>query len=152
MELKPTSPGDFAALRRLFDDPSFHGWGTTGRLSDDLLRAKYLGARSPAVECFLVVSDDLAVGLVQVHTEGGDSAGLDLILLPEARGNGTGRRVVEAMIARARDKGFARLTVDPDVDNEGGTRFWQSVGFEPDPTARPDAGPSASVLMTRDID
>ncbi|WP_285042301.1 GNAT family N-acetyltransferase [Plantibacter sp. LMC-P-059a] len=149
MRLQPTSEDDFDALRRLFDDPSFHGWGGPGRLSDELIRAKYLGARLPAVECFLVLLDDDAVGLVQLHTDGAEGAGIDLILSPSARGQGTGRRVVEAMLSRARARNIARLTVDPEVRNERGVRFWRAVGFEPYATVTDDAGRPPYVLLSR---
>ncbi|WP_285035304.1 hypothetical protein [Plantibacter sp. ME-Dv--P-095] len=94
MRLQPTSEDDFDALRHLFDDPSFHGWGGPGRLSDELIRAKYLGARLPDVECFLVLVDDDAVGLVQLHTDGAEGAGIDLIPPLSARGQDAGAAAI----------------------------------------------------------
>lgn len=149
MRLKLASTDDFITLRRLFDDPSFHGWGGPGRLSDELIRAKYLGARLPDVECYLVLVEEQAVGLVQLHVDGADCAGIDLILSPSARGQGTGRRVVDAMVARARERNIARLTVDPEVGNERGVRFWRAVGFEPRQTVTDHAGRAPYVLMSR---
>lgn len=152
MRLKLASTDDFTTLRRLFDDPSFHGWGGPGRLSDELIRAKYLGERLPDIECYLVLVDDGAVGLVQLHAHDADSGGIDLILLPSARGQGTGRRVVDAILSRARERNMARLAVDPDARNERGVRFWRAVGFEPRSTIREDVGREPYVLMSRSTD
>ncbi len=136
--LRATSPTDLATLRTLVDDPAFTDWGGEGPLSDDDLRTKYLGARLPDVECFLVLRGDTPkdldpVGLALLHVaDEGEGGGLDLILVPRARGAGTGRAVVEMLVERARTvRGWARLTVDPDVDNPAGIRFWEAVGFVP---------------------
>lgn len=134
--LRATSPTDLATLRTLVDDPAFAGWGGEVPLSDDDLRTKYLGARLPDVECFLVLRGDAPedldpVGLALLHVaDEGEGGGLDLILLPRARGAGAGRTVVEALVERAQAvHRWARLTVDPDVGNPAGIRFWEAVGF-----------------------
>lgn len=140
--LQPTGPDDFAVLRGLFDDASFSGWGGAGRRSDEELRAKYLGERLPDVECFVVRVDGTAVGLAQLHVadDSGEGGGLDLILLPAARGHGIGRAAVDALVARAQDvHGWRRITVDPDAANRRGIAFWRSVGFTP--VARIDDDP-----------
>lgn len=132
VELKPTSSEDFPALRELFDDPSFAGWGgSDGRMADADIRAKYMGERHPQVECFLVLTSSTPVGLAQLHAEAPESGGIDLILLPVARGRGVGRTVVHALVERARVVHQWRyVTVDPDLTNDGGIRFWEAVGFD----------------------
>lgn len=151
VSLRATVPSDFAAIRRLFDDPAFFGWGGPGRRSDAELHAKYLGARLPDVECFLVVGDGEAVGLAQLHLadDGGEGGGIDLILLPSARGCGIGRAAVEALISRAREvNGWRRITVDPDAENTRGIAFWRSVGFTQAARVDDDPGRDPYVLMT----
>jgi RimJ/RimL family protein N-acetyltransferase len=162
VQLRRTGPEDFDALRRLFDHPAFAGWGGPSRLADDQLRAKYLGSRYPAVECFLVLVDQEAVGLAQLHTAdevaggavdlpdgtAGESGGLDLILLPWVRGRGVGRAVVVELVRRAqRERGWRRITVDPDLGNRAGIRFWQAVGFRPEQTIGNDPGREPYVVM-----
>jgi len=147
VRLHATGAGDFETLRVLFDDPSFVDWGGSGRLSDDLIRRKYLGLRYPDVECFLVLLGDQAVGLAQIHAEpvGG---GMDLILLPTTRGRGIGRAVVAYLAHRARaDRGWSRITVDPDLHNESGIRFWQAVGFVPDRAVVDETGRLPYLVM-----
>ena len=154
MRLKPTGPGDFHALRRLFDHPAFADWGGPSRVSDDQLRAKYLGARYPEVECFLVLVDDEPVGLTQLHVaderpgSSNEGGGLDLILLPATRGRGVGRAVVAELVRRARqERGWQRVTVDPDRDNEAGIGFWTAVGFQPEKRIDDDPSRKPYVLM-----
>ncbi|MFC7376761.1 GNAT family N-acetyltransferase [Brachybacterium sp. GCM10030268] len=116
VSVRPTSAADFAELRALFDDPSFHGWGGPSPLPDAVIRAKYLGARLPEVECFLVLRHGEAVGLAQLHAaDDRHSGGMDLILLARVRGAGIGRAVVSILVERARSvHGWSRLTVDPE--------------------------------------
>lgn len=154
VELKPTTSEDFPALRNLFNDPSFSGWGDTDwRMSDAEIRAKYLGERLPQVECFLVMWASSPVGLAQMHTDSAESGGIDLILLPVARGRGVGKAAVHALVERARTVHTWRyLTVDPDLPNRDGIRFWQAVGFA---TVRRCPGtPSRTpyLLMRRHLD
>lgn len=147
--LKRTSAQDFSVLRQLFDHPSFFGWGGEGRLSDDQIRLKYLGLRHPEVECFLVLDGCRPLGLAQLHVAADDEGGgMDLILLPEAHGHGFGRAVVVEMVRRARDeRGWSRLTVDPDIANDRGLKFWRAVGFEFERTVTDESGRAPYVLM-----
>lgn len=132
--LRPTSEADLAILRRFFTDPGFYErWG--GRpLSDSEIAARYVGTRSPAVECFVVEEADGAVGFVQYHVadDGGEGGGMDLALLPSARGRGVGTAVVRAVVRFVQTRlGWERFTVDPDGSNTRGVDFWRKVGFQP---------------------
>lgn len=55
----------------------------------------------------------------------------DLFVEPTARGNGYGRSLVEASIARARARGCGRIQLDCNRDNEAGIRLYESLGFTP---------------------
>lgn len=148
VHLRRTSPGDFKILRSLFDDPAFHDWGGPGRLPDDGVRRKYLGLRFPDVECFIVLVGDQAVGLGQIHAGPDSGGGMDLILLPSARGQGIGRTAVAKLTHQARvEREWVRITVDPDLQNEAGIRFWRSVGFTPDKTVLNDPGRPPYLVM-----
>lgn len=143
-----TSPAEMPALRRLFDDPSFDGWGGAAPLSDRELAAKYAGDRLPEVESFIVEVDAAPVGLAILHDEGDRSGGVDLILLSSTRGRGIGRAVVALLVERARDvRGWRRLTVDPDLSNEAGIRFWEAAGFRPVREEPASEGREAFLLM-----
>lgn len=131
--VRPSDESDFGFLRELFDDPTVcERWG--GRLTDDEIRAKYLGARSPTVECFVVERDGSQVGLAQYHRadDGGEGGGMDMALLADFRSKGTGAAVVRLIVTHVRDQlGWSRFTVDPDVSNVRGIEFWRKAGFVP---------------------
>ncbi len=42
------------------------------------------------------------------------------------------------MVRRARDRGWSRLTVDPDLSNVDGITFWRKVGFSDGRTVTSD--------------
>ena len=131
--LRPTTPEDLDVLRAFFAEAEVNEhWGGQP-LTDDEIGAKYLGKRSPAVECFMVEVDSEPFGLVQYWTyDGGEGGGIDLVLAPAARGQGLGRIVVGALVAYLRGcLGWNRITVDPDVANPRGVAFWKAAGFAP---------------------
>jgi aminoglycoside 6'-N-acetyltransferase len=77
------------------------------------------------VEAWIVEEAGDPVGYLQVHPEG-----LDMFLIPNARGRGLGPDAARA-IARhlVEDRGWTRVTVDPYAWNEGAVRAWERAGF-----------------------
>jgi GNAT superfamily N-acetyltransferase len=106
-------------------------------LADDEYRAVLFQERGATVAYALVSLDE-------------DSAYIrHFFVLPEHRRGGTGRRAVETLL-RAVIPPTARVTLDVLASNQGGHRFWRSVGFAdyairmerlPD-AAPPDAPPA----------
>ena len=132
--LRVTTADDLDVARRLFSDPGFYERWDGAPKSDEEIAAKYLGARSPDVVCFFVEADGEVVGFTPHHEadDGGEGGGMDLVLLPAARGRGIGTAVVHAMVELVTTElGWTRFTVDPDVDNDRGVHFWEQVGFTP---------------------
>lgn len=132
--LRTTTDTDLEILRSFFTDPEFYErWGGQP-LADEEIAAKYLGHRSPAVECFIVEEAGRPVGFVQywVADDGAEGGGMDLVLTPSVRGRGIGTAVVNALVEYVRTElQWRRFTVDPDVSNPRGVNFWTNVGFEP---------------------
>jgi RimJ/RimL family protein N-acetyltransferase len=132
--LRPTIDDDLATLRGFFTNPGFYErWGGKA-LNDEEITAKYLGGRSPAVECFIVEEAGRPVGFVQYHVadDADKGGGMDLALLPIERGRGVGTAVVQAIVEFVkRELGWQRFTVDPDVSNTRGVAFWRKAGFTP---------------------
>ena len=54
---------------------------------------------------------------------------LGIGLLPEWRGRGVGRRLLEATLAQARRSGFKRIELDVHADNSRAIAFYEKVGF-----------------------
>ncbi|HKS78050.1 MAG TPA: GNAT family N-acetyltransferase [Gaiellaceae bacterium] len=77
------------------------------------------------VEAWIVEEKDEPVGFLQVHPEG-----LDMFLVPGARGRGIGPDAARAMAEHlVGERGRARVTVDPYAWNEGAVHAWERAGF-----------------------
>lgn len=77
------------------------------------------------VEAWIVEEASEPVGYLQVHLEG-----LDMFLVPSARGRGLGPDAARAMARHLVDnRGRTRVTVDPYAWNEGAVRAWERAGF-----------------------
>jgi aminoglycoside 6'-N-acetyltransferase len=79
------------------------------------------------VEPWIVEAGGEPVGYLQVH-----ETGLDMFLVPAARGRGLGPDAARAMARHLLDdRGWERVTVDPYAWNEQALRAWRSAGFVP---------------------
>jgi aminoglycoside 6'-N-acetyltransferase len=77
------------------------------------------------VEAWIVEERGEPVGFLQVH-----SVGLDMFLIPAARGRGLGPDAARAMAEHlVREQGSKRVTADPYAWNEGAVRAWERAGF-----------------------
>jgi len=79
----------------------------------------------PDVEAWIVEEAAQPIGYLQVHPQG-----LDMFLIPYARGRGLGPDAARAMAEHLlHERGRERVTVDPYAWNEGAVRAWQRAGF-----------------------
>src|SRR6266568_445470 len=74
-----------------------------------------------AAVCFIGFSTFAAKPLVNIH---------DCIVLPEYRGKSVGRRLLEAVEAKARELGCCKLTLEVMDKNYQAVRMYQAAGFE----------------------
>jgi aminoglycoside 6'-N-acetyltransferase len=83
------------------------------------------------VSPFLVEADGKPVGYLQVHDLGDDGCGgLDMFLVPWARGRGLGPDAARAMARHLiEERGWGRVTVDPYRWNEIAIKGWRKAGF-----------------------
>lgn len=102
------------------------------------------------VDAFIVEADGQPVGYVQAWWEDDRPAqgGIDMFLIPEARGRGLGADAARAVARHLReDRGWTRVTVDPYTWNEPAIRAWRRAGFV-DVEVRPaDEGHLAEWLL-----
>jgi len=109
-------------VARYWDDETF----TRVEMEERLAR--------PDVEAWIVEEAGEPVGYLQVHSEG-----LDMFLVPDARGRGLGPDAALAMTRHLLDeRGRSRVTVDPYAWNHGAVRAWRRAGFVE--VSRHDAG------------
>jgi aminoglycoside 6'-N-acetyltransferase len=101
-------------VARYWDDESF----THGEMTERLARGD--------VEPWIVeTADGEPIGYLQVH-----ETGLDMFLVPSARGRGLGPDAARAMAEHLLAAGtHARVTVDPYEWNEAAIRAWARAGF-----------------------
>jgi aminoglycoside 6'-N-acetyltransferase len=120
--LRPAEAGDIERLvawhadpevARYWDDETF----TVVEMEERLARAD--------VEAWIVEESGEPVGFLQVHP-----AGLDMFLVPPARGRGLGPDAARAMTEHLlHERGRDRVTVDPYAWNDGAVRAWERAGF-----------------------
>jgi len=100
-------------VSRYWDDETF----TRDEMEERLAR--------PDVDAWIVEENGEPVGYLQTHPEG-----LDMFLIPAARGRGLGPDAARAMARHLLDeRGYARVTVDPYAWNEAAIRSWERAGF-----------------------
>lgn len=100
-------------VSRYWDDETF----TRDEMAERLAR--------PDVDAWIVEENGEPVGYLQTHP-----GGLDMFLVPSARGRGLGPDAARAMARHLIDeRGYARVTVDPYEWNDGAVRAWERAGF-----------------------
>lgn len=101
------------------------------------------------VEALIVEEDGEPVGYLQVWSdEGGRSGGLDMFLVPAARGRGLGPDSARAVARHLlEERGWTRVTVDPYLWNEPAVRAWERAGFVSVEEREPDEEHTARWLL-----
>jgi aminoglycoside 6'-N-acetyltransferase len=85
----------------------------------------------PDVDPFIVEADGEPVGYLQSWWEEGEPrrGGIDMFLVPSARGRGLGPDAARALARSLLADGWAEVTVDPYTWNEPAIRAWRRTGF-----------------------
>jgi aminoglycoside 6'-N-acetyltransferase len=103
------------------------------------------------VRSFVIVeaARDAPVGYVQAWSDDNwASGGLDMFLVPRARGRGLGPDAAQALARHlVRECGWTRVTVDPYLWNEAAIRAWERAGFARASEHPPDADHTAPWLL-----
>jgi aminoglycoside 6'-N-acetyltransferase len=103
--------------------------------------------RRPDVEAFIVEAGGERVGYLQAWREG-DAGGIDMFLIPDARGRSLGPDAARALARHLRDeRGWTRISVDPYTWNERAILAWRKAGFVDAEERPPDDEHSASWLL-----
>jgi aminoglycoside 6'-N-acetyltransferase len=135
--VRPAALDDSDMLVQWHLDPDVRRFWDGRTFTDDEMAARL--AR-PQVDPYIVEADGEAVGYLQAwFGETGDVCGLDMFLIPTARGRSLGpdaaRTLAHYLIAHA---GRTRVTVDPYLWNERAVRGWLKAGFRPVQEREPD--------------
>jgi aminoglycoside 6'-N-acetyltransferase len=122
ISLRPAAGDDVGRLVEWHADPEVSRYWdgetfTRAEMEERLAR--------PDVEAWIVEETSEPIGYLQVHPDG-----LDMFLVPAARGRGLGPAAARAMACHlVGERGRRRVTVDPYEWNEGAVRAWQRAGF-----------------------
>jgi aminoglycoside 6'-N-acetyltransferase len=82
------------------------------------------------VDHYIVERSAAPIGYVQAWRADDGSGGLDMFLVPDARGAGAGPDAARALATYLRDEQrWSRVTVDPYVWNDAAIRAWERAGF-----------------------
>jgi aminoglycoside 6'-N-acetyltransferase len=130
--LRPATDDDLDLLVGWLGDPEVYRWWEGRPLSREEVADMYTGRRRPEVEPFVVEADGVPVGYLQCWPRTETSGGIDMFLVPEARGRGLGPDAARAVASFLLDQwGWTEVTVDPVVDNLRAIRSFERAGFSP---------------------
>lgn len=137
IELRPATAADEPFLRRVYaatrDDVDLVQWGQGEKeqFLDMQFRAQTMDyeARFPAAELSVIVVDGQDQGRLWVDRSEDEIRLLDIALLPQARNRGTGKHLLERLIAEAKRDGLP-LRHAVLKSNVAGLRFYRRLGFE----------------------
>lgn len=104
--------GEPVGMVTAYDGRHYRGWRETTLQ----LVKEYLGVEFPGME------DEAVPGEYYVDS---------LAVLPEHRGQGVGRALLQQAVARGRDLGL-KVTLAVEYDNDRAQHLYRSLGFEPD--------------------
>jgi aminoglycoside 6'-N-acetyltransferase len=142
--VRPAGDADAELLVAWHDDPEVARYWDDERFTREQMLARL---RRPDVEAYVVEAGGEPVGYLQVWQED-ESGGIDMFLLPAARGRGLGPDAGRAVARHLRDeRGWRRVTVDPYLSNEAAIRAWRRAGFHDVEEHEPDADHTARWLL-----
>ena len=103
--------------------------------------------RRREVDAYIVEADTEPVGYLQSWRDGA-VGGIDMFLVPAARGRGLGPDAASAVARHLLDvRGWSRVTVDPYLWNEPAIRAWRRAGFRDLGEHEPDEEHTARWLL-----
>lgn len=102
--------------------------------------------RRPDVQAFIVEEHSRPIGYLEAWRDGADG-GLDMFLVPQARGRGLGPDAARTLASHLLAAGWTRVTVDPYAWNEPAVRAWRRAGFVDVGEREPDDWHTARWLL-----
>jgi aminoglycoside 6'-N-acetyltransferase len=142
--LRPADDADADLLVAWHDDPEVSRYWDEERFARDEMVARL---HREDVEGYIVEAGDEPVGYLQIWQQG-DEGGIDMFLVPGARGRGLGPDAARAAARHLRDvRGWQRVTVDPHLSNPAAVRAWRRAGFRDVGEREPDEEHTARWLL-----
>jgi aminoglycoside 6'-N-acetyltransferase len=125
--LRPATADDVDLLVRWHLDPDVARYWDGETYTPEQMRERL---EEREVEPYMIEErDGDAVGYAQAWPGGERTGGIDMFLVPDARGRGYGPDAARALATYLRGRGWTTITVDPYVWNEPAIRAWERAGF-----------------------
>jgi aminoglycoside 6'-N-acetyltransferase len=141
--VRPANESDVDLLVRWHADPEVSRyWDDETFAREEMLERLARGGVDP----YIVEASGRPVGYLQVW-RGDEAGGLDMFLIPEARGCGLGPDAARAVATELLRDGWTRVTVDPYTWNEQAVRAWRKAGFVDVEERGPDDDHTAHWLL-----
>lgn len=142
---RPAGRGDVARLVAWHADPDVARYWDDETFTRPEIEARLARAD---VDAWIVEERGRPVGYLQVWSDGGAECGLDMFLVPGARGRGLGPDAGRAMARHLLGvEGWTRVTVDPYAWNETAVRARARAGFVEVSRHEPDEEHSAPWIL-----
>jgi ribosomal protein S18 acetylase RimI-like enzyme len=143
MEVRLASPGDAAEVARLI--AGFRDYYAEEHPDDATIRAVVERLlEDPRTDVLLAGAPPCGLAQLRFRLSvwtGTDDAWLeDLFVEPGRRRAGIGRALIEACLARAGERGCARVQLDANERNDAALSLYRSLGFESGSPRRWDGG------------
>lgn len=141
LAIRPAMRRDLAAIARMIAALAAHH-GDTAAVDADLLRRDGLGA-GRWIDLLVADAPSGAVGYAMTHRWYRGAAGQrglelhHLYVEADHRGVGVGRRLIEAVIARAVAQGCSFVSIGTAAENTAAQAIYRRIGFEPSPPPGP---------------
>lgn len=136
LKIREFIPGDEIAFRRL-NEEWIQQYFAMEPKDQEALADPWRSILLPGGRIFLAIRQGEAVGCCALLTMGpGEFEVAKMAVAESARRAGVGRRLLERVIAAARDSGARRLYLETNRKLEPAVRLYESVGFRHLPPAR----------------
>ena len=125
-EVRPATEEDVEVLVAWHSDPDVSRYWDGDTFTSDEMRTRLARAD---VDAFVVEAEGRPIGYLQTWREG-DGGGVDMFLIPAARGRRYGPDAARAVARALLEQGWTRVTADPYLWNEAAIKAWLRAGFE----------------------
>jgi RimJ/RimL family protein N-acetyltransferase len=134
MQVRPARPDEADEIARQYARMAEEGW-IAGEPPVDLEeraeRFRWVIEADAPDTMFVLEADGEIIGHAGVHsTHAGGVVTFGMAVMPEARGTGGGRALLERIVQHAREHGCHKLTLEVWVDNARAISLYAMSGFE----------------------